>query len=393
MTLAFFDCFSGISGDMTLGALVDAGLSVRKLREELKKLPLDGYKITTSRVRRAGLAAVKLTVKADKAARKGHRHYADIVRLIEKSRIAAEARERALRVFDALAEAEAWAHGTPREKVHFHEVGAVDSIVDIAGAAIGLVELGIDEVAASPVNTGSGMTETEHGAMPIPAPATARLLAGVPTFAEGPSIELATPTGAAILKALASSFGPRPAMTTRAAGHGAGDHDFPRWPNVLRVFIGERAVGAPRGERLVELWANIDDMSPQVYPVVFDLLFGAGALDAAVIPATMKKGRPGSMLMALCEPSRAAALEEIILANTTTLGIRRREVERVSLPRRVVKVKTKYGAIEVKVAEAPGGAPRPAPEFESVKKAAQAKKVPFDTVYRAALAAFESSGR
>jgi len=385
MKIAHFDCFSGISGDMTLGALIDAGLSAAKLRRELKKLDIGGYSLVVKKVRKCGMAATGVTVRVPKNAKTGHRHYRDIVRLIEKSALSPKVKKTALSIFRVIGEAEAEAHDTPIEKVHFHEVGAIDSIVDIVCAAIGLDALGIDRVTASAVNTGSGLIKAAHGVMPVPAPATALILRDVPAFADGPAKELTTPTGAAILKAVASDFGPRPAITVSSVGTGAGGYDFEDWPNILRVFIGD-AGAVLKDEWLLELVCDIDDMNPQMLPPVSDRLFDAGALDATLTPVYMKKGRPGVALSVLCEPEKRAALEKIIFSDTTTLGVRRREVMRASLPRKIKKVKTEYGTIEVKIARTPDGVVKSAPEFESCRRAAEAKGVSVNAVYRAAIA-------
>jgi hypothetical protein len=386
MKICWFDCFSGLSGDMTLGAMVDAGLSVTKLRGELKKLKLDGYKIVSSKVKRCGIAATKVTVKITKKS-KHHRLYSDIVTMIEKSGLSSDVKDRALDIFKVLAQAESKAHRKPIDKVHFHEVGAVDSIVDIVGAAIGFCELGIDKAYASPVNTGSGTVNTDHGLLPVPAPATAFLLKKIPAYAEGPLIELTTPTGAAILKSQCETFGPMPMMTIDRIGHGAGGHDFADRPNITRLFIGEAGVigKSVNEERLLELVTNIDDMNPETFPSVVDTLFTAGALDVTITPIQMKKGRPGVSLLVLSDPGKIEAMEKIIFEQTSTLGIRRREVMRVSLPRSINKVKTRFGVIEVKVAKLPDGKKKSAPEFESVKKAAAKYNVSFETAYRAAL--------
>ncbi|MBF0633557.1 MAG: nickel pincer cofactor biosynthesis protein LarC [Nitrospinae bacterium] len=385
MKIAYFDCFSGISGDMTLGAFVDAGLSFDLLKSEIAKTGLQGYGITAGKVKKNGFIATKIDVAVDVSAVKGHRHYPDIVKIIEKSGLKPEVKEIALNVFRVIADAEAEAHGVPVEKVHFHEVGAVDSIVDVVGAAVGFVELGIREVYSSPVNVGSGTVKTDHGVLPVPAPATAHILRGIPTYADGPQMELATPTGAAILKAMAKSFGGQPAMNVTSIGMGAGSHDFPNRPNVLRLFLGETASSMLLDERLVELSTNIDDMNPQIYPLVAEKLFTAGALDVTFIPVVMKKGRPATLIEVLCAPDKSEEAQGILFTETTTLGIRIREVTRVSLLRHIKKVATEYGEIEVKVAELPNGGVKVAPEYESVKKAAEKNGVTFEMVYRATL--------
>ena len=295
MKLAYFDCFSGISGDMTLGAFINAGLSLSHLRSELRKLNLDGYKISASQVKRCGLTATKVKVHISRPNYNEHRHYPDIVEIIAESELGALVKEKALSIFESIAKVEAMVHVQPIEKVHFHEVGAIDSIVDIVGAAICFVELGIDEIWASPVNTGTGTIVTEHGVLPTPAPATAYLLQGIPTYSEGPHNELTTPTGASILKAMAKGFGPQPAMTVNSIGHGAGGYDFPDRPNILRVFIGDQERSTTL-EKLLELETNIDDMNPQVYEVLSGLLFKAGALDVTLVPCSDEKGETGDIV-------------------------------------------------------------------------------------------------
>ncbi len=385
MKVAYFDCFSGISGDMTLAALLDAGMPLSRLRAELKKLNLGGYTLSSTRTSKCGIAARKVDIKIAKSAAHGHRSYSDIVKLIQRSRLADTVKRKALDIFDVIARAESRIHDTHVDKLHFHEVGAVDSIVDICGAAIGLDYFRIDSVCSSAVNTGSGSVVTAHGTLPVPAPATSLILLGAPTYADGPAVELTTPTGAAILKATASKFGPQPPMKVNKVGHGAGDKNFADRPDILRIFIGETD-DSLKEERLIELQTSVDDMNPQTYSVVSDQLFAAGALDVVIAPVIMKKGRPGNVLTVLCSPRKSVELERILFIHTPTLGIRRREVDRVSLPREIVKVKTAYGTIAVKVGHIPGGGTKQAPEFESVKKAAYRHGVPHETVYRAALA-------
>jgi hypothetical protein len=385
MKIAWFDCFSGISGDMTLGAFVDAGLPFDLLKTEVAKTGLQGYLITGYKVKKNGFSAAQVHVAVDEYALKGHRHYPDIVKIIEKSGLKPEVKEIALRVFGVIADAEAQAHGVPVEKVHFHEVGAVDSIVDVVGAAVGFVELGIREVYGSPVNVGSGTVKTDHGVLPVPAPATALILRGVPTYSAGPEMELTTPTGAAILKAMSKSFGGQPAMNVTAVGMGAGSRDLPGRPNILRIFVGEMDGSSLLEERLIEISTNIDDMNPQIYPLVAEKLFTAGALDVTFIPIIMKKGRPATLIEVLCAPETAGEARKILFADTTTLGVRIREVTRVCLPREIKKAPTEYGEIEVKVAALPDGGFKTSPEYESVKKAAEKSGVSFDTVYRATL--------
>ncbi|MDH5638580.1 MAG: nickel pincer cofactor biosynthesis protein LarC [Nitrospinota bacterium] len=380
MTLAYLEAYSGVSGDMTLGAMVDAGLPLEKLKRELARLDVDGYTLTAEKTRRKGIVATKVTVRLEEEAQRGHRHYPQIIGIIEKSTLDAKAKDIAKRIFTTLGEAEAAVHDTSLEKVHFHEVGAVDSIVDIVGAAIGFCQLGIDELAVSPINTGHGTVQTEHGILPVPAPATAMILRGIPTYAAGPAVELTTPTGAAIVKTMGSFFGPQPMMTSQVIGAGAGGMELADRPNILRLFIGQRSTGLI-SERLIEVSTNIDDMNPQAFPGVMEKLFAAGALDVSLTPVQMKKGRPAYILTALAEQSSRISLQTIFFQSTTTLGLRVTEVERVSLPRRIVEVQTKFGAISVKMATLPDGGQKAAPEFESVRAAAAAAKVLFDTAY------------
>ena len=384
MKLAHFDCFCGISGDMTLGAFVDAGLSIAKLRSELAKLKVEGYTITAKKVKRCGISATKVTVKVDQSTNEKSRNYSDIIKIISTSKLSKKVTTTALDIFKTIAKAEAKVHSEKIENVHFHEVGAVDSIVDIVGAAIAINELGIDEISAGPVNTGSGTVKTSHGILPVPAPATALLLQSVPSYAQGPECELTTPTGAAILKTLCKKFGQQPMMTTESVGCGAGGHEFADRPNIVRVFIGKSSPDI-RHDHLVELKTNIDDMNPQAYNVASQFLFDAGALDVTIAPVFMKKGRPGTLLAVLCTPDKANKLEEILFIHTSTLGVRRYDVNRTYLPRKIIKVKTEFGAIEVKVAALPDGTQKRMPEYESVKKAASKHSVPFETVFRSAM--------
>ncbi|VAX18698.1 FIG099352: hypothetical protein [hydrothermal vent metagenome] len=384
MKTAYFDCFSGVSGDMILAVLIDAGLSPAKLKRELRKLKLDGYAISVSQVKKSGISATNVKVRVDKNKNRVHRTFSDIKKIIDKSTLEPDIKKRSLAVFKVIAEAEAIVHGTTPAKVHFHEVGAIDSIIDVVGAVIGFSILGIDVITASPINIGAGMVKTEHGIMPVPAPATAIILKDVPTYSDGPAKELTTPTGAAILKTFAKSFGPQPSMKYKNVGNGAGGYDFADWPNILRVFISEDCASL-KTEKLALLSANIDDMTPEAVSVAQDALFMAGALDVTVTPALMKKGRPAVIVSALCHPGKVPAVEMAFFVNTSTLGVRHTTVNRASLPRKIKKVKTEFGVVDVKVAFLPDGTERDSPEFESVKKIALHKKVPFDVVYRSAL--------
>ena len=299
MTLAYFDCFSGISGDMTLGALVDAGVGIDALRAELAKLGLPGYEIKSEKVMRAGLAATKVHVILNEQEQPA-RHLSDIRRIIEASTLSSSIKQKSIAIFVKLAEAEASVHGTTPDKVHFHEVGAVDAIVDIVGTIIGLDLLGITAVAGSPINVGSGTIKTAHGILPVPAPATVELLKGIPAYGSSIPFELTTPTGAAIISTLSSSFGPMPRMRINRIAHGAGSKDFQGRPNILRLMIGE-LVAAYEEDTSIIIETNIDDMNPQIYDHVIDRLMKAGAHDVYLTPIIMKKGRPAILLSALTD--------------------------------------------------------------------------------------------
>jgi hypothetical protein len=384
MTIAYLDCFAGVSGDMTLGAMIDAGLSLRRLRSELKKLPVDGYTLSATSVVKKGVTATKLTVTVKKSAMKGHRHYSDIVAMIEQSTLAEPVKATALAIFHTVAVAESAVHNAPIEKVHFHEVGAVDSIVDIVGAAIGYHALGITTLYVSPVNVGSGTVNTAHGILPVPAPATALILRGIPTYAAGDAKELTTPTGAAIVKTLATCFGPQPPMVIATIGTGAGGYDLTDRANTLRLSLGAAAAAPQPVDALVELETAIDDMNPQRYGDLSEKLFAAGALDVTLTPTQMKKGRPGVIVAVLSTPATSGQLLTLLLAETTTLGVRRRMIDRISLPRRFETVATSYGPVTVKIATLPDGTEKSAPEYDSVLKVANTHNVPFEWVYRAA---------
>ncbi len=384
MKIAHFDCFSGVSGDMILATLIDAGLSPAKLKRELKKLKLDGYAISVSKVKKSGISATSVKVRVDKNRNRVHRTFSDIKKIIDKSSLEPYVKKKSLAVFKVIAEAEATVHGTTPAKVHFHEVGAVDSIIDVVGAVIGFSALGVGAITASPINVGAGTVKTEHGVMPVPAPATAIILKDVPTYANGPAKELTTPTGAAILKTFAKGFGKQPSMEYKSVGNGAGGYDFDDWPNILRVFISEYNVPL-KTEELTLLSANIDDMTPEAVSAAQDALFTAGALDVTITPVLMKKGRPAVIVSALCGAEQVPAVEMAFFVNTSTLGVRHAMVNRASLPRKIKKVKMEFGVVDVKVAFLPDGTERDSPEFESVKKVALQKRVSFDTVYRAAL--------
>ena len=387
--IAYLDCFSGISGDMLLGAMVDAGLSLDDLRGDLARLPLSGYEVRAERVTKQGLAGTKVTVEVEHA--HAHRGLADILDLLAAADLPAEVQAGATRIFTRLAEAEAKVHGTSVEQVYFHEVGAVDAIVDVVGACCGLHRLGIEEVYASALPLGGGWVDTAHGRLPVPAPATVELLKGAPTYGGPVEKELVTPTGAAILTTLCLGFGPMPPMTVKATGCGAGSLDLPH-PNLLRLMIGE-PVEPLREQRLTVLETNIDDMNPEFYDHLMERLFAAGALEVYLTPIVMKKSRPGTLVSVLTEPAWVEALSEILFRETSTLGLRVMEVARRCLEREWREVETEYGRVRVKLGLLRGEIVTAAPEYEDCKRLALARGAPVKAVYEAARAAFFLQGR
>jgi uncharacterized protein (TIGR00299 family) protein len=389
MKLAYFDCFSGISGDMTLGALVDAGCSVGHLRGELRGLQVPGWELTAEKVWKNGMAATYVKVKTEDQSK--HRSLGAILEILEKSELAARVRERAGAIFRKLGEAEARVHDVPLEKIHFHEVGAVDAIVDIVGACVGFEALGIEKFACSALNVGGGTAKMAHGVLPVPAPATANLLQSKPTYSNGVQRELVTPTGAAIVATLCDSFGPQPAMSVSAIGYGAGTADLEGQPNVVRIMIGEAAEKSVAGfdEEIAVIEANLDDMNPQIYGYFLEKALGAGALDVYTTPVQMKKNRPGTLLTVLCKPQDTNALMALIFAETTTFGARSYRAQRRVLPREWVNVATEFGDVRIKVSRVNGRILHVAPEFEDCKKLAAEKDVPLQRVIASALRSYE----
>ena len=392
MKLAYFDCFSGISGDMTLGALVDAGCPVEYLRSELQSLDVPGWTLSAEKVWKNGMAATSVKVATED--RQKHRALSTILEIIGKSKIAPQVRDRAAAIFEKLGRAEAYVHDAPLEKVHFHEVGAVDAIVDIVGACIGFDALGVAKFASSPLNVGGGTTKMAHGVLPVPTPATARLLQGAPTYSNGVQKELVTPTGAAIIATLCESFGPQPAMTVSSIGYGAGTLDLEHQPNVVRIMIGEvaeKSTTAELGfdEEIAVIEANLDDMNPQIYGHFQERAFSAGALDVYTTPVQMKKNRPGTLLTILCKPSDTNALMSLIFAETTTFGARTYSAQRRALPRESVNVNTVYGDVRIKLSRVNGRILHVAPEFDDCRKLATEKNVPLQQVISEALRRYQ----
>jgi uncharacterized protein (TIGR00299 family) protein len=399
--LLYFDCFSGISGDMVLGALVDAGLPLDQLKRALGSLAVAGYEIGAERVLRAGLSATKFVVREHLAPgtqhpapgtqhdhhHHGHGHepqqdHADghahphrslpeIFTLIDASALSAAGRERAKALFQRLAEAEAAIHQMPVEQVHLHEVGALDSIIDIVGAVFGLEWFGADTIVCSPLNVGGGMVNSAHGVFPVPAPATVALLGNAPIYGGAVQQELVTPTGALIASAYAASFGPIPPMSIERAGYGAGDRDFPSTPNVLRVLVG-RATDPAQTDRVTVIECEIDDMNPQIFGVAMDRLYAAGALEVFYVSAQMKKNRPGTLLTVVAPPALRSAIADIVFRETTTIGLRHYEVARECLRREMVTVDTIVGPVRFKVAWRNGRVINASPEFEDCVRLAAA---------------------
>lgn len=388
MKAAYFDCCAGISGDMVLGALIDMGLDIRILRRELSKLRIRDYSLSASKDERHHIAGTRFKVKFKESSH--HRTFSDIKKLINKSKLSAKVKELSAAIFLNLAKAEAKVHGCKVDEVHFHEVGAVDSIIDVVGAAIGVEQLEIDTFYASLLPLGSGWVETAHGRMPVPAPATLEILKGVPVVPSSVESELTTPTGAAIIKTIAKGFGNMPQMKIENIGYGIGNRDFKQIPNVLRIVTGEG-----RGEKaranghspLLMIETNIDDMNPQIYDYIMTRLFKKGALDVFLTPIQMKKGRPAVLLNVLCNEDKKTQVMDIIFEETTTIGIRTYEVHRYCLERSAREVITPYGKVKVKISQRGGKPINIQPEYEDCKKIAEKKTVPLKQVMAVALEA------
>jgi hypothetical protein len=394
MRLAYLDCFSGVSGDMFLGALVANGVELAALEAQVRQLGLD-VRLRGERVKRGAMMAERVIVEAPP--RHHHRGYTDIVALIETSPLPARVKQRAQAVFERLGRAEATIHGCPLERVHFHEVGAIDSIADIVGACAGIELLGIADLRCSPLNLGGGTVETEHGVLPVPAPATTELLKGMPAYSSGIQAELVTPTGAALVAVLASGFGPLPPMKIDSVGYGAGSRDLGPFPNVLRLLVGEEQVRAATAseqpsadglEPLVIVEANLDDMNPQIGGFFSERAFAAGALDVYFAAVQMKKNRSGILLSVLCRPEQRDAMMDLFFAETTTLGVRCYEVLRRSLEREWVPVETPYGKVRMKVSRSNGRIVNFSPEYEDCRRIAAASDVPLKTILQEAAFAF-----
>ena len=383
--IAYFDCFSGISGDMTLGALTDLGVPLEWLKEKLAEIPLEGFDISIKKELRQGIHAKRVHVSV--AADLPSRTYADIRKLIQNSRLPTRVKETALAVFDKVAAAEAKIHHELKDQIHFHEVGALDSIIDIVGTALCIDYLGIDKIFSSKIPLGKGFVSGRHGVLPVPAPATVEILKHIPVYGSGIDQELVTPTGAAIIAALADGFCDLPAMKIEKIGYGAGQRDNTPTPNLLRIIKGVEypESDAPHQGRLADpilvVETCIDDMNPEFYGHIMDRLFEDGALDVYWIPVFMKKNRPGTMIQVLCRPEMEEILVRRIMTETSTSGIRSYRVGRYALQREITTVKTAYGDVDVKKMIDPDGKPRMVPEYEVCRKIALSSSVPLQEVY------------
>jgi len=394
MRTLFFDCFAGASGNMILGGLIALGVDRRELVRQIKLLNTAAFEIEFTTVDRSGISCIHADVRVPNESR--HRHLSDIRRIIDESALSETIKLRANAIFASLAEAEASVHGIEIEKVHFHEVGALDAIVDIVGACAGFELMGIERFACSKIHVGSGFIDIAHGKFPVPAPAVAKLLAGVPVYSTEIDGELITPTAAAIITTVCDSYGTIPEMVVEADGYGAGTREYTKFPNALRLILGNSTStisAVPGRETVVTLETNIDDLSPQILGFVMDRAFELGALDCWFTPIQMKKNRPAAMLSVLCEPEKADELRGMIYAETTSIGIRSSVSERDCLEREIVSVSTVFGPIDVKIAKFNGVVVNVMPEYEHVKKAALEKGVAFRVVSDGAVAAVDRNAR
>lgn len=390
MRTLYFDCFAGASGNMILGALIAAGVDRERLSDELRKLNIAEFEIIVSAVDRSGISATHVGVKVPHE--HVHRHLSDINSIIDASTLTDSVRSRAKAIFTRLAAAEAKIHGIDINKVHFHEVGAMDAIVDVVGACVGFEMLGIERFTCSKIHVGSGFAQMAHGKFPVPPPAVAELLSGVPIYSTGIEGELITPTGAAIISTLCDSYGVIPEMTVEATAYGAGTRKYDGFPNVLRLIVGESVADEPRtthNDQLTLIETNIDDLSPQILGFVMERAFELGALDCWFTPIQMKKNRPATMISILCDTVKKDVLTELLYTETTTIGVRIRSVERECLDREIVSVNTEFGPIDVKLAMLDGKVVNAMPEYDQVKAVATKFGTHFRQVRDAALAGLE----
>ena len=381
MKIAYFDCFSGASGDMILGSMIDAGLSAQRLREELKKVSIPGVRLNVRKVVKGGISATRVVVMGKKEG-KSHRNLKEMLKIVERSHLGSGVKKKSIEVFQRVASVEAKIHRKPVGEVHFHELGGLDSIVDIVGSIWGLRQLGIDELYVSRVNVGTGFVGCEHGILPVPAPASLALMKGKPIYSSGVERELLTPTGAALLTSLGSHFGQMPPMTVEKIGYGAGRDDLPH-PNVLRLIIGTPAEISGQ-ERVTVVETNIDDMNPQLYEYVMERLLEMGVQEVYLTPILMKKNRPATLLTVMCPSEKLPSITEFLLKETTTLGLRWHEEERNRADREILTLKTKHGRIRFKLARWEGGMVNLSPEYEDCKQLALKKRVPLKEVFEEA---------
>jgi len=381
MRTAYFDCFSGASGDMILGALIDAGLSPRRLREELKKLRIPTVHLRVRKVLKRGISGTQVIVEG-RSERRSHRNLKEVLQIVRRSRVETEVKERSEEVFKRIASVEAKIHQIPEEEVHFHELGGLDSIVDIVGSVWGIRALGLDKIHVSKVNVGGGFVKCEHGILPVPAPATLSLMKGKPIYSSGVERELLTPTGAALLTTLGSEFGSMPRIHVERIGYGAGRDDLPH-PNLLRLIVGTSEPTSGK-ETVAVIETNIDDMNPQLYDYVMEKLLAMEVLDVFITPILMKKNRPGHLLTVICPSGKLPSVAKFLFNETTTLGLRWHEEEREKTDREILPFQTKYGRVRFKLARWEGRVVNLSPEYDDCKRLALERGVPLKEVFEEA---------
>ena len=381
MGIAYFDCFSGASGDMILGSLIDAGLSPRRLREELKKLQIPTIHLKVKKVLKKGISATQVIVEG-RNEKRSHRNLKEILKIVERSSVETEVKDKSKEIFKRIASVEGKIHRTPMEEVHFHELGGLDSIVDIVGSVWGIRQLGIEKIYVSKVNVGAGFVKCEHGILPIPAPATLSLMDGKPIYSSGIERELLTPTGAAILSTLGSEFGPMPPTHVERIGYGAGRDNLPH-PNLLRLIIGTSESTSGK-EKVMVIETNIDDMNPQFYDYLIEKLLAMEVLEVFITPILMKKNRPGHLFTVICPSEKLPSVTRFLLRETTTLGLRWHEEERAKADREILNIQTRYGKIRFKLARWEGKIVNLSPEYEDCKRLALEKGVPLKEIFEEA---------
>ena len=381
MRIAYFDCFSGASGDMILGSMIDAGLNAQELRKELRKIPIPNVQLNVRKVLRRGISATQVIV-TGKRDERSHRNLKELLKIVEKSRLESEVKKKSKEVFERIASVEAQIHQKQKEEIHFHEMGGLDSVVDIVGSVWGFHQLEIDKLYVSKVNVGSGFVECEHGILPVPAPATLALMKGKPIYSSGVERELLTPTGAALLGFLGSDFGNMPEMKVERVGYGAGRDDLPH-PNLLRLVIGVPSILSGM-ERVMVVETNIDDMNPQFYDYMIEKLLTMGVMEVFLTPIMMKKSRPGTLLKVICPSEKLTSVTGFLLKETTTLGLRWHEEERNRADREILTLGTRYGKIRFKLARWEGRVVNVSPEYEDCKRLAVKKKITLKEVFEEA---------